>query len=867
MVIVLSTGLAASRGQETPDGLTVETILGPVAALSDEIPSPSEVMGVGIGQRHWYHHEILEYLDALAAASPRVRGLGMRGRSHGGRPLIHYAISAEANLDRLDAILAQRSRLADPDAGSRLEEVPIVVFMGASVHGDEPSGANAMPLVAWYLAASRDAEVAAQLDSVIILLNPVLNPDGFDRFAHRTNSLRGDFPSADPEDDEHRQSFVTGRTNYYWFDLNRDWLAHQHPESQSVVSLFQEWLPNLQLDFHEMGSDATYFFQPGVPERTHPLTPGRNQELTREMARFFQDEFDRDGTLYFSEERFDDYYMGKASTYADLFGCVGLLFEQASSRGAWQETVNGRLTFPLTIANQFRIALAAVRGAAALRPELLDYQRQAFADGLKAGQARGGWYLATADGDPGRLAEFVRVLRGHGIEVASVSETVEQDGQRFPAGESIAVPLAQPRFPYLESLWERRTEFEEAIFYDVSAWTLPLAFNLRHTVEPVAGVRTGKLPENPGFRAGRTLPETGLVGCLIDWRDSAVPALLAELHETGALVRVATQRFRAKVAGTGEMDFEYGTLLVTGALGETLPDEVRSVLARAAGRGLPVHGVLSSSTSVGIDLGSREFRILHRPSVLLVTGPGINQYEAGEIWHLFDQRIRMPLTMVEWTRLGAVDLRDYTHVILVGGSERLRFLGPGIADQIKSFVETGGILWAQGGAVEWAIDSGLAEGKWREAAGPALHADPGKGAVRVPPEPAERRPFGSAREDRALASISGAIVNANLDRSHPIGYGFSEGTLPVFRVGTRFLEPSTNAYATPLQYADEPVLAGYVSVENRGLLAGSAGMVIAERGKGRIVLALDAPAFRAYWWGTERLLVNAVFFGELLDTP
>ncbi|MEZ5276078.1 MAG: M14 family zinc carboxypeptidase [Opitutaceae bacterium] len=841
----------------TPTGLTVSDILGAETPLSQDLPTPVEVVGVGVGERHWYHHEIRAYLDALAEVSPRVRALGAQGRTHGGRPLTVYAVSSARNIARLDEILAERSGLADPGSRMSLNEVPAVVHLGASVHGDEPSGANAMPLIAWYLAGAQDPAVVSGLDSVVVLLNPVFNPDGLDRFAMQTNSLSGRVPSPDPNDDEHQQAFVTGRTNYYWFDLNRDWLAHQHPESQAVVALFQRWLPNIQLDLHEMGTDTTYFFQPGVPSRTHPLVPDLNQELTRKIAGFFQGEFDRDGTLYFSEERFDDFYMGKASTYADLFGCVGLLCEQASSRGAVQDSVNGRLTFPLTISNQFRMSLAVVRAAVGLRSELLSYQRQSFANGLKAGRERGGWYLATADGDPSRLAEFVRILRGHGIRVDGLAESVEVDGQLFPAGRSIAVPLGQERYPFLESLWERRTNFGEAIFYDISAWTLPLAFNLRHTVEPVAKVRTAELETDAGFTGTRALPDAGLAGYLIDWRDSCSPALLAEILGTGAVVRVATRPFSTSVAGGDRQDFGYGTLFVSGALAEGIPAEARDILTHAAARGLPVYGVTGSGTSEGIDLGSREFKVLRPPKVLLLTGPGISQYEAGEVWHLFDQRIGMTLTMVEWTRLPKVDLDGFTHLILVGGADQLRFLDSGVADRVRSFVENGGVLWAQGRAVEWAITSEIAEGTWRkQGEGGAGNSDG-----------AQRRPFASARDDRALEAVSGAIFSASLDPSHPIGYGFTDDVIPIFRIGTRFLEPSANPYATPLQYSDEPLLAGYISEANLRLLAGSAVIMVEERKAGRIVLSLDAPAFRGFWWGTQRLLVNSVFFGDLLETP
>jgi hypothetical protein len=853
--------------------VSLSDLLDPLPEMDRTIPTPAEVVGIEVGERHWYHHEIIEYLDALAEVSSRIQALGEHGRTYGGRPLSAYAISSPENLARLEEIRDARPALADPAAKMDRRRMPAVMHLGYSIHGDEPSGANASPLVAQYLAAARDPILGAQLEDVIILLNPVFNPDGLDRFAHWTNSHRGVVPSADPLDREHRQVFVTGRTNYYWFDLNRDWLPHQHPESRGRLELFHEWMPNVQLDFHEMTPNSTAFFQPGVPERVHPLTPARNQDLTDMIAEYYRRGFDADGTLYFSGERFDDFYMGKGSTYPDLFGCVGILFEQASSRGAYQQTENGLLTFGQSIANQFRMSLASLTATAALKTELLDYQKMAFAESLEAGKKRGGYYLASATGDPTRLREFIRVLQGHGIEVRQLVQEVEVGGETYPAGATIAVPLAQSRYIYLESLWERRTDFVENIFYDSSTWTLPLAFNLRYTRDPVTGVKTESLGESfPGGMVTETLGESP-VGYLIDWRDWAAAPLLASLLEAEALVRVAMTPFTAMVEDGELLDFGYGTLLVSRGLAPEISPEVLSLLEEAAGLGLPVHSVTSSATTRGIDLGSRDFKVLRNPDVVLLTGPGFSQYQAGEIWHLFDQRLRMPLTMLDWARLDQADLREYTHVLVVGGSAGLHFLNEGAVEKLKAFVAGGGVLWTQGNAVDWAIERGLAEGVWRE---------PGKETAEADEEPddvgetagdgvakpkTERRAFSNARDDEAFNLVRGSIFSTEVDLSHPIGYGYASEYLPVYRNRNRFLEPSTNAYSTPVQYAADPLLSGYISTENLELASGSAGIVVDQQGQGAVVLAVDNPSVRAYWWGTQRLLVNAIFFGDLLECP
>ena len=497
--------------------LTLSDIFDRPPVVNASIPTPEEVTGVRVGERHWYHYEIVNYLNALAEASPRMVALGEHAHSYGGRPLVSYALSTPENLARLDEIKRARSAIIDPEADVNLNTQPAVLHMMYSIHGNEPSGANATPLVAYYLNAALDDALLEQLEDVVIIFNPMLNPDGLDRFAYWSNAHRGVNPSFDSNDREHVQSVPNGRTNYYWFDLNRDWLPHQHPESRGRLALFHEWKPNVQLDFHEQGSNSNFFFMPGKPERTNPLTPKINQLLTAKIGEYHAAAFDAEGVRFFTEEGYDDFFMGKGSTYPDLFGTVGILFEQPSSRGAGQSTLNGKLTFPFSISNQFRASLSSLKATAELKDELLDYQRNFYA---KQKRSRG-HYLASAEGDSTRLQEFVRILKGHQIEVETLANDVTAEGQVFKAGQAIAIPLDQPQATYLETLWRAQLEFEENVFYDVSTWTLPWAFNLSHTREPVRNAKTKALAPS---EAGQTLAlAQSPIGYLVDCVTQTAP--------------------------------------------------------------------------------------------------------------------------------------------------------------------------------------------------------------------------------------------------------------------------------------------------------------------------------------------------------
>jgi hypothetical protein len=789
--------------------------------------------------------------------------LGEHARSYGGRPLVSYALSTPENLARLDEIKRARSAIIDPEADVDLTTQPAVLHMMYSIHGNEPSGANATPLVAYYLNAVLDDALLAQLEDVVIIFNPMLNPDGLDRFAYWSNAHRGVNPSFDSNDREHVQSVPNGRTNYYWFDLNRDWLPHQHPESRGRLALFHEWKPNVQLDFHEQGSNSNFFFMPGKPERTNPLTPKINQLLTAKIGEYHAAAFDAEGVRYFTEEGYDDFFMGKGSTYPDLFGTVGILFEQPSSRGAGQSTLNGTLTFPFSISNQFRASLSSVKATADLKDELLDYQRNFY---TKQKRSRG-HYLASAEGDSTRLQEFVRILKGHQIEVETLVNDVTAEGQLFKAGQAIAISLDQPQATYLETLWRAQLEFEENVFYDVSTWTLPWAFNLSHTREPVRNAKTKALAPSEAGEASALARSP--IGYLVDWRDANSPALLYDLLEAGANVRVAKAPFTALTTNEGAVNFGYGTLFVAPELQESIPEAALSLLNEAVSRGLRIYPAASSYTPEGIDLGSRDFDVLSLPNVVLVTGPGTSAYGTGEIWHLLDTRVDMPITMVDSHNLKRLELDRYTHVIM---TTPLR--APGAAAQLDAFVKNGGVLWLQGAStVAWAADEGLTEATWRET--PAQRqaaelkrarnnkASPEIQGALLP----ERKPFSTASDEYAFTLVRGAILQGDLDTSHPLGYGYTSSELAVFRTTNRFMNPSSNAYSSPVVYTDSPLLSGYMSDENRTLVANSAGLVVDERGQGAVVLSLDSPTFRAFWWGTQRLLVNGIFFGDLLEEP
>ena len=373
LVLFTSITLQAQKNQLSLDYYLPEDV-----TYNTAIPTPEDVLGYVPGTWHVSHDKLVSYMKVLAKASDRIH-IEQQGLTYEDRPLLLLTITSPENHNRLEAIRQDHLALTET-ASERLNtnELPVVVYQGFSIHGNEPSGSNAALVAAYYLAAAQGPKINELLKHTVILFDPSLNPDGLQRFAYWANTNKSKHINTDPQDREYDEVWPGGRTNHYWFDMNRDWLPVQLPESRARIATFHKWHPNILTDHHEMGSNSSFFFQPGIPSRTHPLTPALNQELTKNIGNYHAKALDNIGSLYYTEEDYDDFYYGKGSTFPDINGSIGILFEQASSRGHAQETDNGVLTFPFTIRNQFTAALSTLDAAVGMRTELLDYQRDFY---------------------------------------------------------------------------------------------------------------------------------------------------------------------------------------------------------------------------------------------------------------------------------------------------------------------------------------------------------------------------------------------------------------------------------------------------------------------------------------------------------
>ncbi|MDJ0839438.1 MAG: M14 family zinc carboxypeptidase [Acidobacteriota bacterium] len=816
--------------------------LGKEGEYNDAIPTPDKILGYQVGDWHVRHDQLVNYMRVLADASDRVK-LEVIGYTHEQRPLLHLTISTPENLADIERLRVEHVNLALGKNGNP-KDMPLVIQLGYGVHGNEPSGSNAALLVAWYLAAAKGIE--DMLSKTIIILDPCLNPDGLSRFAQWANMHKGKVLVADRINREHSERYPSGRTNHYWFDLNRDWLLLQHPESRARVARFHQWRPNILTDHHEMGTNSTFFFQPGIPSRQNPKTPPENFDLTRLIATYHADAFNKRGVLYFSEQGFDDFYFGKGSTYPDIQGSIGILFEQASSRGHLQENFFGKLTFPDTIKNQIEMTMSTLKAGHENRDKLLTYQREFFPNTMElARKDKLKAYVFGSRTDPVRAYEMARVLDMHEIELYRLAKPITLASGRLEEG--YVVPLEQGQYRLIQSIFEEITTFNDNTFYDVSAWHFPSLFWTTYGgLEGRAFTKDllGERVENPVMPTYPAELDHGDYAYLVEWEHYYSARTAYTLLDKGLRLRYANRAFSAETA-SGEVEFSPGTLVVPTGIQELDKASIRNMLAELAERdGVRIHSVKTGLTPKGGDLGGSSFTNMRKPKVLLPAGVSTSAYRVGEIWHLLDERFRMPVTLADLDRIRSFD--DYTHVILAGGSYS-GFSKERVED-LKRWVRGGGTLIACRDAVNWVKNHKLM----------ALTMVEGRKDKQTP----ERKAYADYRQDRAFQRIAGTLFAADLDLTHPLGYGLGNGRIATFRTNTLMVKPSASPYATVARYTDNPLISGYVSERNLEKIAGTAAVLADGMGSGAVIVMLDNPSFRGITYGTSRMLMNGLFFSN-----
>jgi hypothetical protein len=816
------------------------------------IPSPEEFLGYPIGEYHTRHDLVVAYMEKLAELSDKA-SISVYGHTNEKRKLLILTISSGNNLKNLEELKRKHLKIVDPNNNvTNYNDVPVFIELGYGVHGNEPSSTEAAMLTAYTLLASENPKIKEYLDKTVIFIDPTINPDGRDRFTNWANNFRSKQLISDKYDIEHNEGWPRGRTNHYWFDLNRDLLLAVQPESIARLKWYHEWYPNVVTDFHEMGTNSTYFFEPkNMSASLNPVTPDENYSvLTMLFAKQFAEDLNRIGSQYFYGERYDATYPGYGSTYMDLQGSLALLFEQASSRGHVQETTTGEIAFPFTIRNQFVSGFATIKAAIKHKDVLYKYQNEFFKKAIDQGaKNKQSGYVFGDNYDKNRNKAFVDLLLKHKIKVYPLENDLKTGKYSFKKGFAYVVPAKQKEYLMVRTMFETYDKYRDSVFYDASAWSVANFYNMKYTSYNKSVSKGAELTPGNNQVFTESLSKAAYA-YLISWDDYYAPAVLNELLKKDLIVKTSARDFRITANGKNT-GFNRGTLMISVTGQKLSADEIFKAVSDISGKyNIQAYAVNSGYTIKGNGLGSNSFKYIKQPRVMMLVEGGVSSYEAGEVWHLFDQRMQMDLTKVPERLFSRVDLNRYNVIIMVSGS--YSSLSEASRKKLKSWISAGNTLITSRTATSWVIRNKIVNEQM---------------ISKKKDSTVERLNYEDAYGTIGKQSIGGAIFQVDLDLTHPLGFGFHDRKLPVYKNNTIFLKPGKSRFSTVAKYTKSPHIDGFVTQENLNVIKNAASILVSGVGRGRVVMFADNPNFRGAWYGTNKLFMNAVFFGSFISVP
>jgi len=870
----------------------------PGADYDPSIPSIEEVLGYAPGERITWHRDAVRYFRALEAAAPDRVKVGKYAESWERRELIYVVIAAAENMARIDAVKEGMQRLADPASTTRAEAEaliatqPAVTWLSYGVHGNEISSTDASMLTAYHLLASRgDTRVAKIMADTVVVLDPMQNPDGRDRFIQHFNQETGLVADADRISAEHDERWPGGRTNHYLFDLNRDWFIQTQPETQGRIALLKEWYPVAYVDAHEMGSDGTYYFAPeAVPYNPHLAADQRaSLELFgRTNARWF----DRFGIDYFTREVYDAFYPGYGASWPSYFGSIAMTYEQASTRGlVFRQYDGNEVSYAYTVRNHFLTSMGTAETVQANREKFLtdfhNYQVSAIEEGQSEAVRA---YVLPVQADQPATDKLAGLLVRQGIDVGRATQGFRACGVDYAAG-SYVINTAQPSKRLIRTLLDPDVPMEADFLaeqerrramnlgdqiYDVSAWSMPLMMNVEadscNRAVSVATVPAGSELIQPGAVTGGA----GSVAYLVPWGTSAAARFLSAALTDGLKIKSSDLAFTH-----GGRRYPSGTLIVDVA---DNPGGLRRMIEDlAAASGANIVAVDDSWVTDGPNFGSGNVVRFNAPRLALAWDEPTRSYVAGNTRFVIEQQFGYPVTPIRTSRLASSDLSRYQVLILpeTSGGTYQDVLGESGIDNLKDWVSKGGVLIAVGNATRFLADpeidllairreNAVVESQAERA------ADGNEGAEDMPATVAGRY-IEDADEYRDLTvpptadpdSVAGVLVRADVDPDHWLGAG-AASTVNVLVRGGDIYTPMTwdkGVNVARFRSADDLLASGYIWDENRRQLAFKPFVVAQPSGRGQVVAFTQDPNVRAYLDGLNVLFMNAIFRGAAHARP
>ncbi len=821
------------------------------SALHAQLQSPEEFFPHKKGEQFTPHHMLVNYVRHAADESPMVQ-LVEYGHTNEGRPLLLAFVSSEANINRLEDIRKSNLRLAGFGEGQS-EDVnsTALVWLSFSVHGNEAAGSESSPYVLYDLINPSNTTTKNWLDNTIVIIDPAVNPDGNSRYTHWHRRMAGKAVNSNFDDIEHQEPWPGGRTNHYLFDLNRDWAWQTQIESQQRMKVYNQWLPHVHADLHEMGHNSSYYFAPAA-KPYHAYITNWQKDFQTTIGKNHAKYFDENGWLYFTKEVFDLFYPSYGDTYPIFSGAIGMTYEQGGSGrgGRAVKTNNGEeLSLFDRIEHHKTTALSTVETSSRHAQDLIN-EFQKFYQSAPAGEYKS--YVIKQGKNYHAAKALCELLDKQLIQYHTISGSRSSSGFSYQTGDNasftiaegdIVVSAKQPKSVLTQVLLDPSSVLEDSITYDITAWSLPYAYGLEaYALKRDVGADKALLFESKatknalGKAYAYAIPANGL--------DSYT--LGGKLMREGITVRLNSN----PVTFEGRL-FNAGTLFITRGDNRSMDDKLLGSLQEITKDSeATIIEIKSGFAETGKDLGSNDMVLMSEQNILTIMGDGVGANAFGQVRHFFEQVLDHPITVIEKSRLSSIDLKKYTTLVLPDGYYRL---SDSEKEKLSSWVSSGGKIIAMGYATKSFVDDDHFSLKSDVDGESAKEEEENKQA-----DLAARYNHYSDRERKSISSyVPGAIIKLKMDPTHPLAFGIGEDYFSLRTSSTYY--PHQTDVINVGYIPEDPMIVGFVGARIKEKIKNTTVFAVEEKGRGQIIYMVDNPLFRGFWYNGLKLFSNAVF--------
>ncbi|TVZ59089.1 zinc carboxypeptidase [Flavobacteriaceae bacterium MAR_2010_105] len=817
----------------------VVAILSISLTFAQQIQSPDAFLGYELGTKFSRHHQVVDYFKYVASQMPNQVQLEQYGKTNERRPLMVAYISSEENMKNLETIRENNLKNAGVLNGDSNSNEIAIVWLSYNVHGNEASSTEASMKTLYTLLTQKQD----WLKNTLVIIDPCINPDGRDRYANWFNETASTPYDIDQQASEHNEPWPGGRPNHYLFDLNRDWAWATQVESASRLKIYNKWLPQIHVDFHEQGINEPYYFAPAA-EPFHEIITDWQRDFQTQIGKNHAKYFDAEGWLYFTRERFDLFYPSYGDTYPTYMGAIGMTYEQAGHGRGGLGVLNDEgdvLTLVDRVAHHTTTGLSTIE-IASKNAEKLNSEFKKFFDnsGLK-------YKSYVLHGNADKIEAVKALLDKHDISYGHASNgkasglkySTSSQGSLNTTPNDLVVNTNQPKGKMVKVLFEPNAKLSDSLTYDITAWSVPYAYGLEAiaSTSSVSSTVVGKTPSLNTIRTNAT-------GYVLPWNTLNDAQFLADLLKQNIKVR-----FTEKPFVTEGKSFDRGSLIIVRGDNKKVADFDNKVIQTANAHKRSLHAAASGFSTSGPDFGSPDIKLVNPPKIALVSGEATSSLSYGELWHFFEQQLKYPVTSINSEHFGYINLSKFNVLIMPSGNYRSMLNDNGMK-KLQDWVKNGGKVIAIDRALSaFADKDGFSLASKKEEKKDEDKADKKDNLT----------PYADREREYAKNLITGAVFETKIDATHPMAFGYSN-TYFTLKLGSSAYRLLESGYNVGYLGESPKSVSGFAGSEAVKTLSKTLVFGEERQGSGSMIYMVDNTLFRSFWENGKLFLVNTIFF-------